>query len=202
MWRAMIVALGMGTALALSMPAQAKMVGTAFISGPGIPGGGSGEPGTIRLDGSDGAGYPVVRGLVVRTNRFAAEPPEDDLGPRYTVRFVTSIPRGQPDVIQHLYPFARGGPLMYTPPGQEWLGGPNRSAPDGWYRPSGHLMQELWDRGFPRTEGPPRASDEPVMDQPSGPRSSPVAWGLVLLSGLLVSAAVAGRKRVVARRAA
>jgi hypothetical protein len=207
MRRVLIVFLGVVAAMSLALPARAKVEGTAFVSGPGLPGGGagagggSGDGGSIKMDGSDGGGYPMMSGLV-DSERFPTQKPKGELGPRYTVRFVTSIPRGQPDVIQHLYPFANGGPVLYTAPGQEWIGGADGTASPGWYRPAGDLMQELWDRGLPRTQVPLQTVDEPVTVQSSGPPSSPVVWGLVLVFGMLVAGALAGRRRAAVRRAA
>jgi hypothetical protein len=208
MRRAIPVVLMVTGVLLLAQPAQAKMDGTAFITGPGIGGpssggsGGSGS-GSIKLDGSDGGGFPVLSGLLDPAQHLTSTP-EGELGPRYTARLRVNMPNRQPDVVQHLYPFVEGGPVIYTAPGQRWIFSPDGEAPSGWFRPAPELMEELWDRGFPRTS--PVSLEAPASEgQPqSAPATQPsaVVWGVVLLVGLLVAGALAGRRRAAVRRAA
>jgi hypothetical protein len=209
MRKALSVAVGVVVAMAAALPAQAKIEGTAFIDGPGISGGagGSGGGGSIRMDGSDGAGYPVLAGML-EPGRYLTVRPDGDLGPRYEARLVITAPKGQPDVTQHLYPFAEGGPVLYTPPGQKFVMSATGEAPRGWYDAPPKLIRELHLRGLPTTCGLPTTS--PAVTSPtdgtaatpsSGPGPSPVVWGLAFLAGLLVAGAVAGRKRAAVRRA-
>jgi hypothetical protein len=198
------VVVGVVAAMALAVPAQAKIEGTAFIDGPGISGGtgGSDGSGSIRMDGSDGAGYPVLSGML-EPGRYLTTRPDGNLGPRYEARLVITAPNGQPDVTQHLYPFAEGGPVLYTPPGQEFVMSPTGEAPGGWYNAPAKLIRELHHRGLPTT--PPAAAgptDGTAATRSSEPGPSPVVWGLVFLAGLLIAGAVAGRRRAVVRRAA
>jgi hypothetical protein len=196
--KAMTVSATMLAVLALALPAQAKVQGTAYISGPGA-GGGEGGGGPITMDGSDGGGYPVLSGLL-DPGRSRTGRPERDLGPRYHVRYVIDEPPNQPAIIQHLYPFAEGGPVIYMLPDQEFLGSAGGTATGGWFRPDPELITELQDRGFPETS--PLAVDAPAVTNAArtpatGP--SPLVGVAVLLAGLVVAAMVFGRRRAAAR---
>jgi hypothetical protein len=205
MRKVLIVAVGVTAAVTLTLPAEAKISGSATISGPGIPGGsgGSGGGGSIHLDGSDGRGYPVLAGMV-EPARYLTTRPRGDLGPRYEARLSITAPTGQPEVVQHLYPFAPGGPVLYTPPGQEFVMSATGEAADGWFRISSALMRELWNRGFPRTSpvsAPPRP-EAGTVPASVGPAPTPMVWGMVFLFGMVLIGVLAGRKRAAVRRAA
>jgi hypothetical protein len=90
-------------------------------------------------------------------------------------------------VVQRLYPQARGGPLVYTEPGQD--GGPvvpaahsltstpsSSMATGGWYRASSRLPHTLealgWQTKWSYIEG------EPAVDPPGGPAASALAPGV------------------------
>jgi hypothetical protein len=207
MRKVLIVFLGVVAAVAVALPAQAKIEGTAFVSGPGLPGGGAGAGGgsgggSIRMDGSDGNGYPIISGLV-EPDRFLTSKPTGDLGPRYQARLLITTPNRQPDVVQHLYPFAEGGPVLYTPPGQDFIMAPSGQATGGWYRMPSELLRELRDRGLPETAPvAPNPADGPAVAQPTTPGPAPIVWGLVLITGLLVAGALVGRRRAAVRRTA
>jgi hypothetical protein len=196
MRRALILTTAVAAVLVLALPAHAKVAGNAFISGPGI-GGGTGD-GTIRMGGTDGSGYPVMSGLLDPARSLIAKP-TGALGPRYEVRFVIELPRGEPPIIQHLYPYAKGGPVLYTPPGQEWIGSATGQAPDGWFAAGPKLIAELQKRGLPERSPVPvgEAADQPVPTPAAGP--SPVLWILGIAAALLAAAAAAGRRRAAAR---
>src|SRR5918999_962552 len=121
--------------LLAALPAQAKVAGEANISGPGLPGGGS-----INLDGSDGAGWAAYSGLLDVGAVGMEKPSAKDLGPRYEVILDVRQPPQTKDIMQHLYPYAEGGPLLYTPPGQELL---DFQAPSGWAAATTNLMDML-----------------------------------------------------------
>lgn len=211
MRRGLVVTVAMVALLMAAMPVQAKIAGTASIRGPGIGGpGGTGKDGAIRMGGADGGSYPDdgfsypdLAGLFER-GRGSKQSPTEDLGPRYTARFVISgrsFP-GIPPVVQHLYPFAEGGPLIHTAPGQEWMGGAHDTVPGGWFPMKRELLDELIARGLP--EEPPVAGRAPAVQAqpqpaPSGP--SPVVLAMLLLAGLLVLGAAAGRRAIVRRAA-
>ncbi|MGH2677921.1 MAG: hypothetical protein ACRDHB_06130, partial [Actinomycetota bacterium] len=153
MRRVMVTTIGVLAAMALALPAHAKFAGTAYISGPGIPGG-SGDTsegegsGTIRMDGADRGELRVLTALG-SSARYLTSRPTGDLGPRYEARLVITVPQGMPDVVHHLYPFAEAGPLLYTPPDQEFIVLATGDASGGWSRAPAKLMRELRERGLP-----------------------------------------------------
>lgn len=195
MRRALVMTAAVVALLIAAPPVQAKITGTASISGPGIVGGsGTGDDRTIRMDGAE---YPFLARLYAGVDG-SKRPPTDALGPRYTARFITRLPQGIPEVVQHLYPFAAEGPLIYTPPGQEAIGLRNRTAPSGWFTLRRKLLNELEARGLPETApAPQQAPAAPAQTAQSGP--SPVVWATLLLAGLLVLGAAAGRRAIVRR---
>jgi hypothetical protein len=205
MRRAMVVTTGVLAAMALALPAHAKFAGTAYISGPGIPGGPGGTSegeggGTIRMDGADRGEFRVLSALASPT-RYLSSRPTGHPGPRYEARLVIKVPPGMPDVVHHLYPFAADGPVLYTPPGQEFLALATGDASGGWSLAPPRLMRALQDRGLPQT--PPA----PLLPKVGAASAAPftanrTVWGLVLVGGLLVAGALVGRRRAVARRAA
>jgi hypothetical protein len=201
MRRALAPAIAAALVLVLAGPALAKVAGTAFINGPGIGGGsgGQGGGGTIRMDGTDGSGYPVLSGLLDPAASMTKRP-KGDLGPRYQVRFVIHQPRGEPPIVQHLYPFAEGGPVLYTPPGQRWIGSATGEAPDGWFAAPPELIAELEARGLPE-RSPPADPDRPhsVPSPASGP--SPMLLIVGIAAAIAVAAVAAGRRRAAARPA-
>jgi hypothetical protein len=197
--RRVSVALLAGAAIvAGALPAQAKVAGAANISGPGIGGGG------ISMRGDDGAGYPPMSGLLAGSDGMD-QAPTKALGARYVSRYITSEPASQPPVVQYLYPYAEGGPVVYTPPGQEWMAGADGTAPTGWFRMSQGLLDALIDRGLPQQAPQPAEAPADVQGQP---QSAPAAWpagvvgAMVLLAGLLVAGALVGRRRAIVRGAA
>jgi hypothetical protein len=190
--KALTVSATMLALLALALPAQAKFEGTAHVSGPGA-GGGAGEGGGgITMGGSDGGGYPMLAGLLdPAASRTAA--PTGELGARYDVRYVIEEPPNQPPLIQHLYPFAEDGPVIYTPPGQEFIGSADGTTDGGWSRPDPELITELQDRGLPETSPVEAPVTETVRTPSTAP--SPLVGVAVLLAGLVVAAMILGRRR-------
>jgi hypothetical protein len=203
MRRALVMTLATVAVLMAALPAQAKVAGTGSISGPGIggPGSGAADDGTISMRGTDGAGYPVMAGLFEAVEG-SEQPPTEALGPRYTARFVTRQPPGVPAVVQHLYPFAEGGPLIYTAPGQEWIGGEDGTAPSGWFTMNRELLDELVVRGLPEAApAPVQAPAVQAQPQPAPSGPSSLVWATLLLAGLLVLGAAAARRAIVRKAA-
>ena len=195
MRRTILAAAAVGGLMALALPAQAKVEGTANISGPGLGGGGGGG-GTIRVDGSDGGGWAAFSGLLDTGRVGADRAPTDELGPRYKVVLDVRQPAQANDVVQYLYPYAEGeaGPLIYTPPGQRIL---DFDAPSGWWGAPADLMDVLWDSGLPR-ENPVPAGAGPVADPTAAteaPGIAPALWAIAALASLLLTGAVAARRR-------
>ena len=150
-------------ALAYAPAATAKGPGEATIAGPGLDdsivlrGNAEGDPGSPFGVFVDGTGFfPAV---FERTpNPMLKTPRKRSLGPRYTV--VYSLPggdRGTSTVRQDLYPYAAGGPVTYTPPGQEIFGG-EVTTRGGWYAAPASFRQTLVSLGLPQTRPPSEGS--------------------------------------------
>ena len=164
-------------ALMLATSASAKIPGEVEVTGPGGV--------DLRLVGDDAFEFPELAGFLgVRTE--IAEP-RGELGPRYTLHYVAYQPPRE--VVQHLYPFAEEGPMLYTPHGQNWATGPNGEAPSGWARAEYALMELLASYGFPTPAPAPAPQPGPVTAP--GPATAPILWALLVLGGLLGIAAAA-----------
>jgi hypothetical protein len=143
-------------------------------------------------------GADAGAGLAGAPTRLHAPPPKGSLGPRYalvyTVPGVTPRP-GQEfgRVRQDLYPLAAGGPVIYTPPGQQGLSGP--LAVTGWLRGGPQLTRTLAQLGVPppgtRAAQQPRhtAAAHPAAGHQAGARTP--GW-IIALAAVLVAATLAG----------
>ncbi len=181
-------------------PASAKAsIAEANITGPGLGG-------RLRIEAPDTeglweSGIDVAGGLDdTRADSVEAlgKTPAD-LGPRYlvTYRFHFS------DVLirQDLYPYAKGGAVTYTPPGQELSAGVNMPITAGWYQSSLGFFHYLVKRGLPETN--PVVSvpiRQRAPDTAPGGETAPWAGIVVVLLGVaaLSLAALALRRRVLA----
>lgn len=182
-------------------PASAKVdIAKATISGPGLEG-------KIRIQAPETqglweSGIDVAGGLDDTRADSVEElgPNLAELGPRYrmTCRFF-----GANRIRQDLYPYAKGGPVTYTPPGQRVAEGQPWGGliSPGWYRSPPGFFHYLVDHGLPeRNPVAPAAPGETAPDTGSGAQTSLWAGTVALLVGLLLSlAAFAVRRRVLAR---
>jgi hypothetical protein len=180
-------------ALALPAVALAKGPTQATITGPGLA-----EP--LKLGGPNGwrAGSPME---VLTTGggffqvawggspgRILAKSPTARLGPRYRVVYLVPGPSGQDDRIrQDLYPFARGGPLTYTPPGQPFFD--TRRTLGGWFRGAPDLKSVVVAPSAPS----PVRRQPASADEDSGPPRA--LWALVPILALAAVAVVGTRRR-------
>jgi len=101
-----------------------------------------------------GAGVPA------QTPTRLPPPPKASLGPPYTVIYTVPGVTPQPgeqfgQVRQELYPGAVGGPVIYTPPGQDGFGQPLQVI--GWLRASPQLTRTLAQLGIRPRPGPAAA---------------------------------------------
>lgn len=174
------------TALALAATAVAKGPSEASISGPGGQGPynftGSGEhTGTALGYLTDQAGFfPAMFGQ--EPDPMLAERPSGELGPKYTITYTVPGPDGIDDLVrQDLYPYAAGGPVTYTPPGQPFF--EVEETHGGWFQASIGLKDTLVEAGLP-AKPPAVAAD----DGGGGGSALDGAWTLALAAGLAVLA--------------
>ena len=141
------MAISAGLALAPAAPASAKGVVKTTLTGPGLA-----RP--LRLDGNGTGQLSQAAALSQAVFPQAPSPvvaarPAGKLGPRYvaTYGWIVAENRTKP-VRQVLYPFASGGALAYTPPGQRVF--PNEKPfQGGWYRAGAPLTDLLVSLGVP-----------------------------------------------------
>ena len=208
---ALAAGMSIAVAITLATPALAKGPSQARITGPGLAHAivvsGNGEPGqqgrlsTLAVQTSlftalFGANASVP---AQAPSRLRTPPPKASLGPRYTIIYtvpgVTPQPGAQLGRIrQDLYPRAAGGPLVYTPPGQQGFGGP--LAVTGWLRASPRLPRTLAQLGTPPTSGTQAAPQArlPAAVHPAAPRqagSRTLPW-LIAAAAAIAAAALAG----------
>lgn len=190
--------------LVIAGPAWAKgSIAEATISGPGLEGG-------LRIEAPDTeglgeSGIDVAGGLDDTRSDSVEELglTPADLGPRYLVTYrfewIDDLIR------QDLYPYAKGGPVTYTPAGQELRGlfGDAGTLPitAGWYQSSLDFLQYLADHGLPETN-PLAAVANPEPATGTAPRAQAATWlGIVVVLVGLVAvalAALAVRRRMLA----
>jgi hypothetical protein len=181
-------------------PASAKVdIAKANISGPGLGGGIRIEP--PDTDGLWDSGLDLAGGL----DDTRADSVEElgltpaDLGPGYLVayRFFRD------DLVrQDLYPYAKGGPVTYTPPGQRVAEGQpwGGTITAGWYRSSRGFFDYLVDHGLPEQNPVAPAATGEVPSGAGGVPAAPWTGIVMVLVGFaaLSVAVVAVRRRVLA----
>ncbi|HEX8859640.1 MAG TPA: hypothetical protein VGC06_11235 [Actinomycetes bacterium] len=210
------------TLLALTPTAAvAKGASAATIdgSGPGGPGNGPNGPITLRGDGEPGSGtdlsaladltglFPAMFGQ--SPDPMLAATPTIQLGPRCTITW--TIPDGSGTarkVRQEVYPYAAGGPVTYTKPGQPVF---DQTTRGGWYRSSDSLRRQLISLGLPNkaplaaasggsaasSAGSSNASPAPARPAAA---AAPAAWPRVLGGGAILVLMVTATTVVVLRR--
>src|SRR6476469_4356665 len=208
---ALAAGLSIAAAMTLATPAFAKGPSQASITGPGlgrpIVVSGNGEPGEqgrlASLAEQTGL-FTVMFGAGASISgpapaRLHSPPPKATLGPRYTLVYtvpgVTPRPGKQfGRVRQDLYPGAAGGPVIYTPPGQQGFGGPLTVT--GWLRGRPQLTRTLAELGVPTAAGtqaaqPIRraAAAHPAAAHPAAAR---IPGWIISSAAVIVAAAFAG----------
>ena len=172
-----LLAVALVAGLVAPATALAKGPSEAKITGKGIKGaivlksdtGGDPSSGTPLGNLTEGAGFfPAMFGQ--DPDPMLAKRPTGDLGPKYTVEYTVPGPNNEVDRIhQDLYPYAAGGPVTYTPRGQEFFG--DQSSRGGWFQAS-ITLDELHELGLPATR---------PSDSGSGLSfSSTSVWGSIL----------------------
>jgi hypothetical protein len=150
--------------------ADFEKVLTVDISGPGLAA-------PIRLKLSDV--FTLGNDLAVVPRRLgaaAAESPTSRLGPSYELRYYVELVDGRSFTLkQTLYPYAAGGPVVFTAPNQRFVDpafGGTFLVASGWTRSSGIVdaVEFLGARGLPE---PPSASS--------------TGWDVLVVVGSLVA---------------
>jgi hypothetical protein len=218
--RALVLA-ALAAALTLLAPtaALAKGPSAATIEATG-PGGLSNGPIVVRGDGEPGSGTELgtladLSGLFPAMFGQSPDPmldtaPASQLGPRYTITW--TIPDGSDTakkVRQDVYPYAAGGPVTYTKPGQPVF---DQTTSGGWYKAPDGLREHLISLGLPGkapavavSNGGPagspvaRSSASPAPARPAA-AAAPAVWPRVLVGGTLLLLVVGATAAVLRRR--
>jgi hypothetical protein len=192
--------------------AHAKGVSAATISGGGpggLPGGpitlkGNGEPGSGTDLGMLAEGAGVFAVMFEDGSQALPAAPTDRLGPRYTITWTMADDLNKANkLLQHLYPYAAGGPVTFMPPGQPIF---DTTTTGGWYQSFDALRAQLIELGLPN-RNPLTPAPQPPKAAPATPApqtSSTPAWarlGVVAASLLLLAAGTAWALRRKAREA-
>jgi MYXO-CTERM domain-containing protein len=165
--------------LALPAAAQAKGPSAASITGPGLF-----SPITVDAVGHE-SGFIGQTGFFPATFGQTPDPmlaarPKGDLGPRYTITYTVPGPNNTNSVVrQGLYPYAEGGPVLYTKPGQRFFDGQRTHG--GWFRATPDLTRTLVRLGLPKAVPAAESSHkESIAGIAAGAFAAGVA-GLVLV---------------------
>src|SRR5215471_7863445 len=205
------VGMSIAAAVTLATPALAKGPSQATITGPGLAhtivvsgNGEPGLPGTLAtlagetslftvLFGADETGLPAPVRLHTPLRKAS-------LGPRYTVIYTVPGVTPQPGeqfgrIHQDLYPGAAGGPIIYTPPGQDGFGQPLQGT--GWLRASPQLTRTLAQLGVPSRSGTQSAPQTrpPAAHPAAAHQAGSPALGWLIAAAALASAGLLLRRR-------
>ncbi len=183
-------------ALAAAAGAFAKGADRAVLTGPGLDEGfvfaGQDEP---------SLGSPLSR-LVAETaimsaiftaspNPTRSDRPAGNLGPKYTITYRMPAPDGGNDRIrQRVYPYAKGGPVLYTKPGQRFF--ETERTHGGWYVAHPDLKTMLVKAGLPPAAPAARSAETTTVSREMTALVAVLACVLLLAAGL----AFAARRRV------
>ncbi len=213
-----LVLAAFAAALMLLAPTAALAKGASAAT---IDGSGPGGPITLRGDGEPGSGTDLgtladLSGLFPAMFGQSPDPmldaaPTKRLGPHYTITW--TIPDGSDTakkIRQDLYPYATGGPVTYTKPGQPVF---DQTTRGGWYEASDDLRQHLISLGLPNKapmaaasgggSGANAADGSSASPAPARPAAAPAATPAIwpaLAGGALLLLVVAGTAAIVLRR--
>jgi hypothetical protein len=142
----------------LAPAALAKGPSAASVTGPGL-----GKAVSVKGTEESGALGDLTQYSGFFPAAFGQQPdpmlhgrPAGKLGPRFTIRYLVPGPNSERfRITQDLYPYAKGGALTYTKPGQRIFDMRTRG---GWYLGGPALKQTLVRAGLPRTA--PRSRSE------------------------------------------
>ncbi len=123
----------------------------------------------------DGTGF-FAAAFVEQPDPMLPAPPAGELGPKLIVTW--HVPNGTPvadAVRQDLYPYAAGGPVTYTEPGQPFL--QSEHTHGGWFRAPASFLSTLTGLGVPSSPPLPPPPTAPALGlalaQPAGVADRP-----------------------------
>jgi hypothetical protein len=169
-------------AAVLAPAALAKGPSAASVSGPGL-----GK--ALAVKGSEDSGplgeltqwsgfFPAAFGQ--QPDPMLHGRPDGKLGARYTIRYLVPGPDNERfRITQDLYPYAQGGALTYTRPGQRIFDMRTRG---GWYRGGQELKRVLVHAGLPRTARSSSGSNLAVLLGIGAPGAVIVAGAAIFLA--------------------
>ena len=215
---ALAAGMSIAAVITLATPALAKGPSQARITGPGLTRAivvsGPGEPGqqgTLAVLAGQTGLFTVLFGADASVpsqtpTRLRTPPPKAYLGPRYTVIYTVPGVTPQPGeqfgrIHQDLYPGAAGGPIIYTPPGQDGFGQPLQGT--GWLRASPQLTRTLAQLGVPSRSGTQSAPQtRPPAAHPAAAHQagSPALGWLIASAAAIAAAALASTGLLLRRR--
>ncbi len=144
-----VVAWVAGLVLAMAAPAFAKGAYQVTLTGGGQEviftwnNGNNGERSTNAALSNLVGSARLFDGLSMDDRVFAE--PSGDLGPQITAVWLFIGPNGDIPVVQLLYPFAEGGPVVHFPAGQVFIDEPIR---DAWFPLGPDIGEDLAAAGF------------------------------------------------------
>jgi hypothetical protein len=181
-------------AAALAVPGAAAAKGPieGTVTGPGLDhaltltgGGHPGSAGTLGRVAEHAGFFQAAFGSPSTLPSLASEPPNGELGPRYTIRYRM----GPEDLIrQDVYPYAERAAASYMPPGQRFY--ETMKTPGGWYTSGPDLKAVLVEAGLPPTAPSDGSGTSWTLEGPW-----PVAAAVVLAVALGCALALAVFRR-------
>ncbi|MCH7584570.1 MAG: hypothetical protein IH941_05355 [Acidobacteria bacterium] len=143
--RVVVVGWVAGLVLAMSIPAFAKGVYQVTLTGGGqeVTFNGSGEPNTNTILSNLSGSARFFDGLW--TDDHLIPLPSGNLGPQIAAVWLFIGPNDDIPVVQHLYPFAEGGPVAHIPAGQVFI---NDSIREAWFPLGPDIGEDLAAVGF------------------------------------------------------
>jgi hypothetical protein len=191
--------LGVVVAL-LFVPAAAHAKGP---NGATIDGGELAAPITVSGSAGEGGLHDVIEGSGFMAAAFEEQPdpmlkapPADDLGPKFVLTWHVPNGTATADVLhQDLYPYAAGGPVTYTEPGQPFM--LTQRTHGGWFRSTSSFLVTLTELGLPATRPavPAPAAAPAPAHVPANGTAWPVLPALVIMSIAAATAVVVAARR-------
>jgi hypothetical protein len=185
-----------GVVLLTPAAGAAKGPSAARITGPGLE-----QAIVLRGFGESGDGSPLsvltMKGGFFEV-MFGPSPgrrppvPKSELGPRYEVLYAVPTGRIHDHIRQSLFPYAAGGPVLYTPAGQRFFG-VSRTV-GGWFQGGTRLKAALVRAGLQPAAPRVLARPAPTPRREANGAELALAAGALALAAALAVAMLIRRK--------